>query len=283
MKREKDWSPHHYARAGYDQHNRHDDRKFKSEHDDRGEHRRRRRHSGSDDEEFYHRHHRPIKQERENDDFHHQQRDRRHNEDRRRQARRERGGNPFSESENKAFGGGEANTQEPPEDKDKPDFKLSGKLTEDTNTYKGVVIKYNQPPEARRPKKHWRLYPFKGEEALPVLHIHRSSAFLIGRERRIADIPVDHPSCSKQHAVLQFRLVEFERPDGTTGRRVRPYVIDLNSANGTFVNNQKIDPQRYVELIEKDVIKFGFSSREYVLLHDKTDTSALDEDGGTSD
>lgn len=37
------------------------------------------------------------------------------------------------------------------------------------------------------------------------LPIHRQSFYLFGRERRVADIPTDHPSCSKQHAVLQFR------------------------------------------------------------------------------
>ena len=52
--------------------------------------------------------------------------------------------------------------------------------------------------------------------------------------------------------------------------KVKPYVIDLGSSNGTFLNNQKIDPQRYVELREKDVVKFGYSSRDYVLLHDNS-------------
>ena len=37
------------------------------------------------------------------------------------------------------------------------------------------------------------------------LPIHRQSVYLFGRERRVADIPTDHPSCSKQHSVLQFR------------------------------------------------------------------------------
>jgi hypothetical protein len=32
--------------------------------------------------------------------------------------------------------------------------------------------------------------------------------FMFGRERRLVDVPTDHPSCSKQHAVLQYRLVE---------------------------------------------------------------------------
>jgi smad nuclear-interacting protein 1 len=101
--------------------------------------------------------------------------------------------------------------------KEKPNMELSGKLAEDTNIFKGVVIKYNEPPEARKPKRKWRLYPFKGDEQLPMLHIHRQSAFLLGRDRRIADIPIDHPSCSKQHAVFQFRMVSYERPDGNTG------------------------------------------------------------------
>lgn len=72
------------------------------------------------------------------------------------------------------------------------------------------------------------------------------------------------------------RLVEYTRADGTVGRRVKPYIIDLGSGNGTFLNNKRIEPQRYYELKEKDVLKFGFSSREYVLLHESSDTSELD-------
>lgn len=166
---------------------------------------------------------------------------------------------------------------EPPKEKEKPNFGLSGKLTEETNTFKGVVIKYAEPPEAKIPKRRWRLYPFKGETELPVLYIHRQSGFLIGRDRKICDVAVDHPSCSKQHAALQFRLVPYEREDGSSGKRVRPYIIDLESANGTFVNNNKIDPKKYVELLEKDVIKFGFSTREYVLLHEASKDEEEDD------
>jgi len=32
---------------------------------------------------------------------------------------------------------------------------------------------------------------------------------------------------------------------------------------------------RFVELKERDVIKFGLSTRDYVLLHDKSDTSEV--------
>lgn len=169
-------------------------------------------------------------------------------------------------------------SDKPGEPKAKPDFGLSGKLAEDTNTFNGIVIKYNEPQEARKPKRRWRLYPFKGETSLPFIPIHRQSAYLLGRERACCDIPTDHPSCSKQHAVLQFRLVDYERDDGTMGKRIRPYIIDLESANGTFVNNNKIDPRRYVELIEQDVVKFGYSTREYVLLHENSKGETEDDD-----
>ncbi|KAM9320802.1 smad nuclear-interacting protein 1 [Gastrophryne carolinensis] len=194
-----------------------------------------------------------------------------HNERRRERRQREE---DAEETENL---GNDANNQtEVKKEKEKPNFELSGALLEDANTFRGVVIKYSEPPEARNPKKRWRLYPFKNDEALPVMYIHRQSAYLLGRQRRIADIPIDHPSCSKQHAVLQYRMVAFTRTDGTHGRRVRPYIIDLESGNGTYLNNQRIEPNRYYELKEKDVLKFGFSSREYVVLHEFSDTSEVD-------
>ncbi|CAD5211920.1 unnamed protein product [Bursaphelenchus xylophilus] len=148
-----------------------------------------------------------------------------------------------------------------------PSFEVSGKLTADTNTFKGVVIKYNEPPEAALPKLRWMLYCMKGEDVMKPFYMHRQSAYLIGRNRKIADFPVDHPSCSQQHAVLQYRKMDFER-NGMPGKRTLPYIIDLGSSNGTFLNGDKIEPQRYYELKEKDIVKFGFSSREYVVLHE---------------
>jgi len=163
--------------------------------------------------------------------------------------------------------------------------------------------------------------PRRGAGALfgDPLYIHRQSQYLFGREHRVVDVPTDHPSCSKQHAVLQFRrgragpparlgpgyacrsavrrrrrLIEQEG----AGNAVRPYLMDLGSTNGTFLNEERLEPQRYYELLEKarhacpargpgspsgraggpamgarraqDMIKFGNSSREYVLIHEKS-------------
>ncbi|KAI1285604.1 Smad nuclear-interacting protein 1 [Halotydeus destructor] len=166
---------------------------------------------------------------------------------------------------------------EVPIEKEKPSFGLSGKLAEDTNKFNGIVIKYNEPAEAKKPKRKWRLYPFKGEEALEFIPMFKQSAFLLGRERKVADIPLDHPSCSSQHAVIQFKAVEFEREDGTIGKRTRPYLIDLDSSNGTYLNHKRIESRRYHEVFEKDVVKFGFSTREYVIMFEEYSESDDEE------
>lgn len=95
-----------------------------------------------------------------------------------------------------------------------------------------------------------------------LLRIASSKIHLFGRGTRVADIPTFHPSCSKQHAIVQSRWVEENQ--------VRPYLIDLGSTNRTFINGSAIEPQRYYELVEKDTIRFGNSSGEYVLLHENS-------------
>ncbi|KAI9822368.1 MAG: hypothetical protein M1827_000087 [Pycnora praestabilis] len=153
-------------------------------------------------------------------------------------------------------------------EKQLPNFNTSGKLAAETNTVSGIVLKYNEPPEARKPpsKDAWRLYIFKGSEMLETVELGGRSCWLVGRERVVVDMCVEHPSCSKQHAVLQFRFVSRTSEFGDREGRVRPYIIDLESANGTMVNGDKIPASRYVELRDKDMIQFGLSTREYVLM-----------------
>ncbi|KAJ5390582.1 uncharacterized protein N7496_001650 [Penicillium cataractarum] len=161
----------------------------------------------------------------------------------------------------------------PPPEKIKPNFNQTGRLAAESNTVQvqggeGIVLKYHEPPEARKPpaKEAWRLYVFKGEDLLEVVELGERSCWLIGRENRVVDFPLEHPSCSKQHAALQFRYVEKRNEFGDRIGKVKPYLIDLESANGSHVNGEAIPAGRYVEVMDKDVIKFGLSTREYVLM-----------------
>ncbi len=61
----------------------------------------------------------------------------------------------------------DADKEKPKAKKVKPNFEKSGKLKAESNkTADGVVLKFVDPPEAKRPQMKWRLYPFKGDQAL---------------------------------------------------------------------------------------------------------------------
>ena len=42
--------------------------------------------------------------------------------------------------------------------------------------------------------------------------------------------------------------------------------MDLESTNKTFLNGSEIEAARYYELRDKDMLRFGESTREYVLM-----------------
>jgi smad nuclear-interacting protein 1 len=157
--------------------------------------------------------------------------------------------------------------------KEEPCFEPSGILAEETNKVNGVVLKFTEPLDADQPDKKWRLYWFKGDEEFPALYIHRQSWFLIGKDMRVWDIHLEHESISGQHAVIQFRQYKFMDEEGNFITEVRPYIIDLESTNGTKLNDQAIEGARYYELRSKDILNFGYSTRDYILM----DGGPLDE------
>ena len=42
--------------------------------------------------------------------------------------------------------------------------------------------------------------------------------------------------------------------------------MDLESTNGTLLNKEKIEAARYYELKPQDVLNFGLSKRDYVVM-----------------
>ena len=160
---------------------------------------------------------------------------------------------------------GKSNSSDTPaKDKEKPNFENTGLLAAASNTVNSVVLKYTEPVDSRLPPAHsrWRLFTFKNGEIIGnPLDLNSQPTWLIGRDRLVADIPVDHPSCSKQHAVIQFRNAMKKNEFGDQVGGVRPYVIDLKSANGTFLNKMKLEDRRFVEMREGDLLMFGESTR----------------------
>ena len=128
---------------------------------------------------------------------------------------------------------------------------------------------------------------FKDGKEVDSFTLDGGSWFLVGRDRSVSDVPVDHGSCSKQHAVVQFRQVSAKDRHGESTKEVkyflrplafrfhcgmwlmyRPYLIDLESTNGTVLNGERIEERRYYEIRSEDMVKFGESTREYVFIKD---------------
>lgn len=164
---------------------------------------------------------------------------------------------------------------EQPVEKQKPNFKPTGLLAKEANTVAGTstVLKYHEPPEARKPssKDAWRLYIFKKKDLLDTVYLHQRSVWLMGRDQKVTDLLLEHPSISKQHAVIQFRYITTTNEYGDRSSKVKPYLIDLESTKGTSLNGKKVEPSRYVELVDQDVISFGDSEREYVMMLPSTE------------
>ena len=148
------------------------------------------------------------------------------------------------------------------------ELKTSGLLREEAlNDESGAVVQYVAPADSAVADKKWKLYPFKGEEALDPIPLHRQEWYLLGKDRDVAHIPTDHLTCSRQHAVIQFRKRSTRNEYGDELTSIKPYVMDLKSSNGTMLNKERIDSLRYYELRHKDMLQFAHSSRQYILLN----------------
>ncbi|KAI5462344.1 SMAD/FHA domain-containing protein, partial [Mariannaea sp. PMI_226] len=157
--------------------------------------------------------------------------------------------------------------------KEKPNFGNTGVLAAASNSVaqadgSRITLKYHEPPEARKPSPRdlWKLFIFKGSDLVDTIELSARSCWLVGREMSVVDLPAEHPSISKQHAVFQFRYTEKRNEFGDKIGKVKPYIIDLESANGTMLNDEKIPESRYLELRDKDMVHFGNSTREYVVM-----------------
>ncbi|XP_046443057.1 kanadaptin-like isoform X1 [Daphnia pulex] len=84
------------------------------------------------------------------------------------------------------------------------------------------------------------------------------------------DFVLQHPSISRYHTVLQYKI-DDERGDSGW------FLFDLGSTHGTFLNKQQIPPKVYCRLHTGHVFKFGVSSRLFILQGPEEDQEAVSE------
>ncbi|ODQ66524.1 SMAD/FHA domain-containing protein [Nadsonia fulvescens var. elongata DSM 6958] len=155
------------------------------------------------------------------------------------------------------------------EDKYKPNYATSGTLSKDTNLINGVLAKYNEPEDSCLPGAHenFQLFVFNGSSTEMEIKLNQRSHYLFGRDDKVAHVVLQNPTCSKQHAAIQFRkIIKRNGPLGEKSEFLKAYIIDLCSSYGTRLNGEKIPSERYIELKNKDLIQFARSKREYVFM-----------------
>jgi len=84
------------------------------------------------------------------------------------------------------------------------------------------------------------------------ISIPKTEEFIVLGRLPLCDIQMDHPSISRYHAIIQF------------SDKGMPYLYDLGSAHGTYLNKNVLPPNQYVPLHVGDMIKFGQSTRIYI-------------------
>lgn len=83
--------------------------------------------------------------------------------------------------------------------------------------------------------------------------INRKKMTVFGRHKKFCDVLIKHPSISNQHAAIVH------------GKSGNMYLIDLDSMHGTKLNEKKLSPEKREVLKNNDKIRFGASTREYIV------------------
>mmetsp|Transcript_870 Transcript_870/g.3200 ORF Transcript_870/g.3200 Transcript_870/m.3200 type:complete len:534 (+) Transcript_870:167-1768(+) len=121
---------------------------------------------------------------------------------------------------------------------------------------------YEPPAWSTPPRAAFYFEVREGDQIIDKIPISVSGHYLIGR-LPLCDIVVDDATCSRQHAVIQFRPGDPEPISGARADEV--YIYDLGSTSGTFVNVMPLQPKAYYPLYKGDTLQFGQYSCAFVL------------------
>lgn len=142
----------------------------------------------------------------------------------------------------------------------KPDLK--SKAAKVPPSGKFPPLPYTEPGWAGLPGVPYTFELLKNGAILDTVPLSQQSYFVVGR-LPVCDISLEHPSISRYHAVVQYRSEVGET--GAMGEEHGFYIYDLGSTHGTFVNKNKVPPKTYIRLHVGHVVKFGGSTRLFIL------------------
>ncbi|KAG8336337.1 Kanadaptin [Homalodisca vitripennis] len=119
-------------------------------------------------------------------------------------------------------------------------------------------LPYKEPEWGGLPLHQYKLEELKSGTIVKTIDLSQRSFWVFGRLEH-CDIPMLHPTISRYHAVLQYRVTGSDKCDPGF------YILDLDSSLGTFVNKQKLRPHSYTRVKVGYVLKLGCSTRMFIL------------------
>uniref|UniRef100_A0A8C2FTX7 Solute carrier family 4 member 1 adaptor protein n=1 Tax=Cyprinus carpio TaxID=7962 RepID=A0A8C2FTX7_CYPCA len=135
-------------------------------------------------------------------------------------------------------------------------------------------LPYTEPPWGSVPDIRYSFELLKNGAILDMVPLTQRSYFVVGR-LPVCDVSLEHPSISRYHAVVQYRGTAGQ--DEVVGEEKGFYAYDLGSTHGTFVNKNKIPPKTYIRIRVGHVLKFGGSTRLFILQGPEFDEEAESE------
>nr|XP_045583117.1 kanadaptin-like isoform X2 [Procambarus clarkii] len=122
---------------------------------------------------------------------------------------------------------------------------------------KAVPIPYKEPTWSGLPPADYSFEVLKNGTIVEVISLNKPFS-VVGRLAQ-CDIVMEHPSLSRFHCVIQYRLEASEtHPQGF-------YAYDLGSTHGSFHNKHPMKPHTYYRLRVGHMLKFGCSTRMLIL------------------
>lgn len=147
--------------------------------------------------------------------------------------------------------------------KTKPEAKTKVLPTKGPPPGKYPPLPYTEPSwGGKAPDAAYSLEILKNGAIVDTVPLKHSSFFVVGR-LPVCDVSLEHPSISRYHAIIQYRGESGERE--SVGEERGFYIHDLGSTHGTVVNKNKIPPKTYIRIKVGHVLKFGGSTRLFVL------------------
>ncbi|CAF4888128.1 unnamed protein product [Pieris macdunnoughi] len=132
-----------------------------------------------------------------------------------------------------------------------------------------VLLKELSTPIPYKEPKWSGICPDGTEYALEVLksgmivekvELTNKPYYVFGRLAN-SDVVLAHPTISRHHSILQYKALADENEQASGW-----YLYDLGSTHGTFLNREKLKHKHYTRVRVGHQIKFGSSTRTYILL-----------------